>query len=157
MPSSNRNLSSAKSTVQAAPPIVFLDGTVALLGEHGCLLQIALYLKPNIVDLFSLTMSCKAAFTAIAPAYTLWRESYLANEPLTPKELKKRLSKDSYCDHKQLLGRRNGLQYSVWLRTCLLLYRKPRLILVLQGRDPILVRPCTLACNVPSVQYPLGY
>lgn len=122
------------------------------LHKHNFFSKVVKLLKPNIRDLFNLARSCKLTWGILACNADLWREVYLDNDPLITAEIRKRLLRDKYTSHPPLLPvKRTQLQQSVWLRTCTLLYRKPNLLLVLAGKDPVVVRK--LGSPESSTQY----
>lgn len=111
--------------------------------DDKILLKLVKHIKPSIRDVLNLTCSCKALWQALSPAHEVWQQLYLENDPLVSdnSDLKKALSKQSYCDQShQIALKAVGLSQSVWMRCCALMYHKPRLVLVLAGKDPVIIR-----------------
>lgn len=114
--------------------------------DAGALPHILRLLKPSIRDVFALARSCRDLWDATAAGPPeLWQELYVANDPLLHENapLRKALLHPSYSDHSERLPFRAAPRLApqgVWCRCCALLYAKPRLVLVLAGRDPVVVR-----------------
>lgn len=98
-------------------------------------------LKPSIRDVMNFAVSTKPVWLALSTNVSLWRGLYLTNDPLLSQELRKRMTSEKYCVQTEVITlKRSALVESVWLRACCLLYRKPKLVLVLGGKDPVVVR-----------------
>uniref|UniRef100_A0A383V5G0 Uncharacterized protein n=1 Tax=Tetradesmus obliquus TaxID=3088 RepID=A0A383V5G0_TETOB len=85
----------------------------------------------------------KALWGELACDHKLWRGVYLDNDPLVTPEIRKRMLRDFYTRGLPSITHslpRSGLQHSAWLRCCCLLHSKPRLVLLLAGRDPVVLR-----------------
>lgn len=115
-----------------------------LLSKHKALHALLNELKPSIADIYHLARCSKSTWEVLSTDHEFWRDLYLATDPITRAEeqveLRKKLRSPKYYNKLLVTHQRTGLTQSVWLSTCLLLHRKPRLILVLAGKDPIIVR-----------------